>query len=105
MYSTSFALKSRFEAERGTACDIWFFCEQWYGFWQAEPEDAFELDADPLIRAIARAVRKRQDRLDNISEAHKPGESYRKISKHETTALSCDKYCNHLICFDVSTAV
>jgi hypothetical protein len=51
--------------------------EQWLGFWQAEPEDAFELDADPLSRAIARAVRERQDRLDNIAETHEPGEFYR----------------------------
>jgi hypothetical protein len=51
--------------------------EQWFGSWQASPEDEFELDDDPLSRAIAWGVRERQGRLEHIVEAHEPGEFYR----------------------------
>jgi hypothetical protein len=42
--------------------------EQWLGFSQAELDDEFELDDDPLSRAIARRLQERQTRHDGAVE-------------------------------------
>jgi hypothetical protein len=44
--------------------------EQWFGFWQAEPADEFELDDDRLSRALARRLQERQNQSDGTVEVH-----------------------------------
>jgi hypothetical protein len=60
---------------KATVCDAPFAASS--GLAPGKPEDEFELDADPLSRAIARGVRERQGRLEHIVEAHEPREFYR----------------------------